>query len=315
MASWNQILDEMQATVVRLPNGKIIDNYGKIISKYISNFANLRQRNVIVYYSDWLNQFKRIDIDINDGDIVAFMNASYQLDKSKGLDLIIQTPGGDPQATEGIVKYLHKMFGSDIEIFIPHMAMSAGTMLACSSKCIWMGSHSFLGPIDPQFSGGISAYNIKKEFEDAKDELVKNPETFRNWQIRLSKYQPAFYYTVTDAIDRSSELVKGWLTDYMFFGEDKAKEKAEAVTKKLNVNARSHAKHFDIKDCELMGLKIKRLEDDKNVHEALLNVYYSLQICGANSALSKCVVNQNGKTYVKYGIIQPRENKIWTKDT
>lgn len=51
----------------------------------------------------------------------AFMNAVYQLDKDKGLDLILHTPGGDLAATESIVNYLHSVFGTDIRAIVPQL--------------------------------------------------------------------------------------------------------------------------------------------------------------------------------------------------
>ena len=81
------------------------------------------------------------------------MNAVYGLDRSKGLDLILHTPGGDLAATESIVTYLKKMFNNDIRAIIPQISMSAGTMIAMSCKEIIMGEQSSLGPIDPQMGG------------------------------------------------------------------------------------------------------------------------------------------------------------------
>ena len=78
------------------------------------------------------------------------MTVIHQLDRDKGLDLILHTPGGDTAATESIVDYLHNMFGNNIRAIVPQLAMSAGTMIACSCKEIIMGLQSSLGPIDPQ---------------------------------------------------------------------------------------------------------------------------------------------------------------------
>ncbi len=302
MPSWSDILFEIQRTQKILPNGQFGFDYDSVMNKYLTAFSKLRNRNVIVYYSDWLNSIKGPNIDINDSDLVGFMNCCHGLDKTKGLDLILHTPGGNPLATEGIVKYLHKIFGDDIEIFVPHMAMSAGTMLACSGKQIWMGKQSFLGPVDPQF-GGVPAYNIKKEFEDAKNELIEKPETFRNWQILLSKYAPAFYYTVLDSIELSTKLLKHWLIDYMFAKEEDASEKADKIVKKLNVNTGSHAKHFDFQDCENLGLKIKRLESDNLIQDNVLSIYHCCCICGSGTPVCKMILNQNNKKYVVNGII------------
>ena len=54
----------------------------------------------------------------------------------------------------------------DIRVIVPHMAMSAGTMIACSSREIIMGKESSLGPIDPQYHN-VPAQGVLKEFERA----------------------------------------------------------------------------------------------------------------------------------------------------
>lgn len=85
----------------------------------------------------------------------AFMTNVYRLDRSKGLDLILHTPGGDLAATESIVNYLQSAFDGNVRAIIPQISMSAGTLIAMSCREILMGRESSLGPIDPQL-GGIS---------------------------------------------------------------------------------------------------------------------------------------------------------------
>lgn len=67
------------------------------------------------------------------------MNAIQGMDYGLGLDIILQTPGWSVTATESIVTYLKKIFNNDIRVIVPHLAMSAGTMIACTSKEIVMG--------------------------------------------------------------------------------------------------------------------------------------------------------------------------------
>ena len=71
-------------------------------------------------------------------------------DGKNGLDLLMHSPGGSPDAAEAVVNYLRSKF-TDIRVIIPQAAMSAATMLACAANRIVMGKHSSLGPIDPQF--------------------------------------------------------------------------------------------------------------------------------------------------------------------
>ena len=101
------------------------------------------------------------------------------------------------------MNYLRAKFDSDIRVIVPQLAMSAGTMIACSAKEIIMGKQSSLGPIDPQLSG-IPAYNIKSEFEEAKRDLLDNPGNVQYWRIKLQQYPAAFMKTAIDAIELSA---------------------------------------------------------------------------------------------------------------
>lgn len=150
MPSWGDLLNELQPH--KNENGEDIQGLtvDELREKYLKLLSQQTGRNVIAYYSGWLKPGKTQNIDINDSDITGVMNAIKGLDCAKGLDLILHTPGGNPTATEGIVKYLHSKFGNNIRVIVPQMAMSAGTMLACASNEIIMGKHSCLGPIDPQ---------------------------------------------------------------------------------------------------------------------------------------------------------------------
>ena len=65
---------------------------------------------------------------------------------SENLDLILHSPGGFPEAAEGIVTYLRSRF-QNIRVIVPQLAMSAATMIACAADEVVMGKHSFLGPV------------------------------------------------------------------------------------------------------------------------------------------------------------------------
>ena len=102
--------------------------------KYLRMLHDKTGRNTIAYYSGFFSKQKIEGLSINDQDKNGFMLCVHDVDKTKGLDLILHTPGGSISATESIVHYLRHMFGSDIRAIIPQISMSAGTMLACSCK-------------------------------------------------------------------------------------------------------------------------------------------------------------------------------------
>lgn len=299
MPSWGELLAELQPRTDA--SGKVIPalSCDGLRQKYISALSAKTGRNVVAYYSGWLKPGKTQNIDINDSDITGFMNALKGLDATKGLDLILHTPGGNPTATEGIVKYLHSKFGNNIRVIVPQMAMSAGTMLACSAKNIIMGKHSCLGPIDPQY-GGVPAYNIVNEFKEAKSDLDQNPQAKTYWELQLKKYPAAFFYSVVDSINLSSALVSDWLTEYMFEGEDpkKASQKVKTIVGKLNANNKSHSRHFTFDFCKNLGLNVEALEANQELQELVLSVHHAFVITLDATPATKIIENQTGARYI-----------------
>jgi len=287
MPSWDEVLKEVQ-------NKNSVDTVRK---NYLLELSKETGRNVILYYSGWLEKPSISGVDINDEDMVGFMTTVNKTDKSKGLDIILHTPGGNPTATEHIVKYLHDIYKEDIRIIIPHMAMSAGTMMACASKEIIMGKHSCLGPVDPQF-GGIPAFNIIDEFKEAKKDLTANPNTAGYWKQILVKYPAAFIYTIMDAISLSKILVKEWLEKYMFKNQENNKV-INKIVKSLSSNAKSHARHFSLDQCKQMGLKIIELESDNKLQEIVLSIFHACTITMSGTKAIKLIENHNGKSFIK----------------
>jgi ClpP class serine protease len=97
-------------------------------------------------------------IDINDSEEV--LRAIQMTDEHVPLDLVLHTPGGLVLAALQIAKAVrdHK---AKVTVFVPHYAMSGGTLIALAADEIVMCSHSVLGPIDPQLGQSPAASLIK----------------------------------------------------------------------------------------------------------------------------------------------------------
>lgn len=190
MPNWNQVFDEI--VVAQNNGGNGID---AVRHKYLNALQQNTGRNVIAYYSGFLQKPGYSFSQVNDDDKNGFMNAVHGLDRSKGLDLLLHTPGGDIAAAESIVHYLRQMFGTDIRAIIPQIAMSAGTMIACAAEQIVMGKQSNIGPFDPQFNG-IPAYGVLEEFEAALKAVKADQLSLPIWQVIISKYHPTFLGSV-----------------------------------------------------------------------------------------------------------------------
>jgi ClpP class serine protease len=80
------------------------------------------------------------------------------------IDLILHTPGGLVLATEQIARALLR-HPSKVTVFVPHYAMSGGTMLAMAADEIVMDENAVLGPVDPQL-GNVAAASILRVLEE-----------------------------------------------------------------------------------------------------------------------------------------------------
>src|SRR3981189_3435773 len=97
-------------------------------------------------------------IDINDSEDV--LRAIQMTDADVPVDLVLHTPGGLVLAALQIAKAVreHK---AKVTVFVPHYAMSGGTLIALAADEIVMCEHSVLGPIDPQLGDSPAASLIK----------------------------------------------------------------------------------------------------------------------------------------------------------
>lgn len=288
MPNWSNILKEIQQQSSPLD---IVRN------NYLTRLYEYTNRNVITYYSNFLSGGNDLNLSINDSDINGFMNAINKMDTSKGLDLILHTPGGSITATESIVNYLRSKFGSNIRAIIPQIAMSAGTMIALSCSEIIMGQHSNIGPIDPQVNG-IPAYNIINEFNEAKNDLQNNVN-MAYWKLQLSKYPPGFILECDNSIKLSSELVTQWLSSGMFHN-DKDSSKIDNIVNTLNEhnNSKTHSRHYNINFCKNLNLNITELESDPTLQDLVLSLHHTYIHTFSHTNALKIIESNSQDSYI-----------------
>ena len=303
MPNWGEILSKIQQTAA--DNQFRANNaISSVRHDYLKKLHQRTGRNIIAYYSGFLSK-QVVGTEINDEDKNGFMMVVHKMDRTKGLDLILHTPGGGLSSTQSIIDYLHKMFDRDVRTIVPQIAMSAGTMIACSSREIWMGKHSNLGPIDPQFSG-MPAYGVLQEFKKACEEIKQDPSKTPLWQTIIGQYPPTFLSRCQNAIDLSKEFVEKQLIEVMFHKDSNAKRKAKSIVRELShyTKNKTHDRHIHFDECKQLGLKVKSLEDDKSYTENIedlgdfqdlvLTVHHCYMHTMMNTPAFKVIENQFG---------------------
>ena len=101
-------------------------------------------------------------IDINDSEEV--IRAIHLTDPDVPLDIVLHTPGGLVLASLQIARAIRKR-KSKVTAFVPHYAMSGGTLIALAADEIVLSEHAVLGPVDPQL-GEFPAASLLKVIEE-----------------------------------------------------------------------------------------------------------------------------------------------------
>jgi Serine dehydrogenase proteinase len=307
MPSWGEIAVEIATAASPNPHVSPLD---LVRRKYLATVHALTGRAVICYATRWTAaggaNAPPGSLSISYGDVPAFMEALYGI-KEQTLDLIIHSPGGSAEAADAIVTYLRSKF-SDIRVFVPHMAMSAATMICCAADTIVMGKHSFIGPIDPQITlqtglgmRQVAAQAILDQFGEAVTEC-NDPAKVRAWLPMLTQYGPDLLVTCGNANKLAKTLVSNWLEKYMFAGSTDAALKAESVSDWMadHNQFKTHGKPISREEARTHGLNITDLEADQNLQDAVLSVYHCLGHTFAQAPhVVKIVENHLGKAFIE----------------
>ena len=316
MPTWSGILLELQQTATEVARliqaGQLPPNtspFDVVRREYMSALSARTGRPVILYASKW-TQWSPLAtpefISMTAEDMQGFMEVIHGLPVGS-LDFILDLPGGSAEATASLVSYVRAKF-NDVRVFVPHAAMSAATMFACSANRIVMGLHSFLGPIDPQFilqtelgRASIAAYAIEEQFALAKDECQKSPSLLPAWLPILRQYGPALIVQCRLARQMSESFVADWLARYMFANSPTSQMLGKEIAGKLadHADLKSHNRFLDREKIKSFGLIVDDLEADQATQDDVLSVFHATMHTFNGSGCMKIIENNLGKTWMK----------------
>lgn len=161
--------------------------------------------------------YRYIDID----DSEAILRAVHLTEDERPIDLLLHTPGGLVLAAEQIARALIDHKGK-VTVFVPHYAMSGGTLIALAADEIVMDRHAVLGPVDPQL-GNMPAASIlrvleQKEPKDIEDETLIKADIARKALTQVTETVVELVserMTPEQATALAQELATGkWTHDY-----------------------------------------------------------------------------------------------------
>lgn len=291
MPTWDKILAEINAF-----------NPLAVVDSYIDKLFKLTNRTAIIYMSAFTIIKPPVPQPFHaiiDQDILGFMTCSKGTDKEK-LDLIIHTPGGDYEATKRLINYFTEIF-KEIRVFIPHMAMSGGTLISCASDEILMGPYSSLGPTDPQILLGgsyVPVNAITREIKQAFDEVSADPKKAILWNERLKQIP----FGKLCAMENMIKNTENYLCELLKQKNCKSKNDDEIrkIAQYLNSDFAhsSHGKGICLAEAQKIGLNVADLSLNKDLEDCILSIYHSIMILFEKTSVQKVILNNHKAHYI-----------------
>lgn len=310
MATWSELVNQFASQTPESGGKWLRDEQ----TKSLEEIGKLRGGRHVVFYASGFMQKPQIPanyLSITHEDINGLMSALHGMTWERGLTLVLHTAGGSINATESIVAYLRSKFNS-IEVIVPTLAMSAGTMISLACEKVVLGHHSQLGPIDPQMNYGgksFSARAVVSQFETAKMDIVGDPlkdirgdiQMAHLWVPILQSLAPSLIQEAKNALEYSEEMVARWAKDYMFCGHLDAEEKGKRVAQHFNDATlhKSHGHRIGREEARAQGVVVENLEDHDALQEAVLTLYHLTTIAFDNSPVAKLIIGDNGNAWIK----------------
>lgn len=158
---------------------------------------------------------------INIEDSEAVLRAIRLTPDDMPIDLLLHTPGGLALASEQIARALQK-HRARVTVFVPHYAMSGGTMIALAADEIVMDDNAVLGPVDPQL-GEFPAVSVLEVIRQKEKNRIDD-RTLMMAEIAakaIKQVREFVYYLLSDNMEeaRARELAEllssgNWTHDY-----------------------------------------------------------------------------------------------------
>ena len=164
-------------------------------------------------------------IDVQDSEEV--LRAIRMTEPEVPLDIVLHTPGGLVLAALQIARAVEAHPGK-VTVFVPHHAMSGGTLIALAGDAIVMSPHAVLGPVDPQVGQYPAASILEavaaKGAGEVEDETLILADLGRKAMAQVERSVAALlerHMTIPKAKRLAHLLASGvWTHDYPISAEE-----------------------------------------------------------------------------------------------
>lgn len=216
---------------------------------------------ILLFYTSFYHP-----VIIDDGDADLIESVIQGCDLSKGLVLVLNSPGGSGLAAERIVNVLRSYSTKGFEVVIPRAAKSAATMVAMGATGLYMSKTSELGPVDPQIvqrqgdrSQVLPAYVIIDAYKELMQDAIGTQGNLDPFLLQLGRYDPGFVKDLEREMDLSRQIALNVLGNGMLSGKTED-EITDLIAKFLDPRqTASHGRALLADDAIASALKVTKV--------------------------------------------------------
>jgi ClpP class serine protease len=155
------------------------------------------------------------------------------------IDLVLHTPGGLVLASEQIACALKRHQGK-VTVFVPHYAMSGGTLITLAADEIVMDPDAVLGPVDPQLGSPQTGYYPAASILKALEQPNPNRDD----------------HTLIQGDIAQKAIAQVYQTIYRLLLEHQTPGKASELAKMFSEGRWTHDYPIDFEEAKAMGLPV-----------------------------------------------------------
>ena len=262
---------------------RILNEPQENITRLVKEIQNATKRKLIMYVANFNHPMGGIHVT----DVLPFEEI-LRTTESDTADLLINSPGGEINATEKLITMLRKSF-KNVRVIVPNQAKSAATLISLASDQVIMGYLSELGPIDSQISipnpdgtvRQIPAQSVIDSIELLSQKISeekKKGAPIEQYVSMAFRIDPNIWDLAIKAQKLTAQFAEKWLTQFMCKGNTKL---AKEITHKFMDVKRflSHGRMISVEDAQAMLPKdaVIQLQRNDPLWDLIWELYVRLE--------------------------------------
>lgn len=289
-----------------------IQNEGSVHNHLIREIEEQTKRNLVCYVCNFPHPAGSISRE--DAKLIEIILKSINFSKyGRNLDLLVHSPGGDPNGAERII-HTCRSYSESFRVIVPTSAMSAATLIAMGSDEILMSSTSELGPIDPQMIIGsgqnqtarpaISFIEAYEDLINKAQEAITNKKSPIPYLELLKRTDPSWIQICLKARKLSETIAIEYLSKYML--KDKSEKSIkETVEKFLKTGEEAlHGRIIRADKASEYGLKVIIEDNNSKLWNLIWELCLRLELYVQQKSLAKYISCRGGGINVQIQYIK-----------